>query len=276
MGFELWHSKNTGITRKGTTFSELQDVFIENITTKFICEPLACCKLEDNPFEVKGTLERLDFDILGVIDQNQSKLGFILKNELQENIQNVLKPFSLENIISESTPLAELIEILKENDYAFVLKRNKIESIVTRADINKPIVRIYIFGIISLFELHLNYWINKNSDGENWKEKINIERVEIAKTIYDKRKGNNMQLTLLECIQICDKRDILKNTTVFLEIFHFSKARFQRILKDVEKIRNELAHSQVSIIDNLKWETFVDTIQEVKSFLELSETKVTE
>ena len=59
-------------------------------------------------------------------------------------------------------------------------------------------------------------------------------------------------------------------------MFEYSKRRFERILKDVEKIRNELAHSQVSIIDNLEWRTFVDTIQEVKLFLELSETKVTE
>src|SRR5690606_33598691 len=123
----------------------------------------------------------------------------------------------------ESTPLAELIEILKESNYAFVLERDKIESIVTRADINKPIVRIYIFGIISLFELHLNYWINKYNDGENWKGKINDERVETANAIFEKRQGNNIQLTLLECIQICDKRDILKNTADFLKVFSFSK-----------------------------------------------------
>ena len=48
-----------------------------------------------------------------------------------------------------------------DKEFIYVLKGGSIEGIVTRADINKPIVRIYLFGLISLCELHLNYWINE-------------------------------------------------------------------------------------------------------------------
>lgn len=35
------------------------------------------------------------------------------------------------------------------------------------------------------------------------------------KAVYDKQQGNNIQLTILECIHTCDKRDLLKNTSEF-------------------------------------------------------------
>lgn len=277
MGFQLWYSKHTGIRRKGTSFSELQDIFIENITTKYIYEPLACCKVGDNTYEVKQTLEQRDFDTLGVVDENKQKLGYVVREKLGENpIENYIEQFEITIVISESTPLSELFEILLDKEYVYVLSKNSVDGIVTRADINKPIVRIYLFGLISLFELHLNFWITENYDDESWKEILNPARIELAKNIYEGRRGNNVQLTLLECIQICDKREILRATDKFREDFKFSKNRFEKLLKNVEKIRNELAHSQNSIIANLEWTDFVNAIKSVKEFLVKSEEKIEE
>jgi hypothetical protein len=64
---------------------------------------------------------------------------------------------------------------------------------------------------------------------------------------------------------------VLNNTNEFREKFEFSKNQFERLLEDSEKIRNELAHSQNSIIANLKWEKFVSTISSIESFLHKSE-----
>ncbi|WP_194775797.1 CBS domain-containing protein [Pararhodonellum marinum] len=275
MGFQLWYSKQTGIRRKGTSFSELQDIFIENITTKYIFEPLACCKITDNTYEVKKTLIQRDFDTLGVVDNNGQKLGYVVREKLGTNsIEHYIEQFEIEIVISESTPLSELFEILLDKEYVYVLSRNSVDGIVTRADINKPIVRIYLFGLISLFELHLNFWITKNFKGETWQDILNPVRIKLAENIYKERKGNNVQLTLLECIQICDKRDILRSADKFREDFDFSKSRFERLLKNTEKIRNELAHSQNSIIANLEWTEFVSTLKSAKEFLVKSEEKI--
>lgn len=276
MGFELWYSKHTGIRRKGTTFSELQDIFINNITTKFIYESLACCRIYDNSFEVKRTLNACDFDVIGVIDNNDKKIGYIERAKIGDNeISSYLTTFSLNQIIAESTPISELFEILTDREFVFVLKKNEIDGIVTRADINKPIVRIYLFGIISLYEFHLNFWINKYHKNESWKKILKDERLNTADKLFQIRKGNNVQLTLLECLQFCDKRDILRNTERFIEKFEYqSKPKFKRLLKNIEKIRNELAHSQNSIISNLKWAVFVDSIKQIKYFLEKSENVI--
>lgn len=275
MGFELWYSETTKISRKGTTFGELQNIFIDNITTKFIYEPLACCKIYDNAFEVKQTLDVRDFDTLGVVDENEKKIGYIIHHELQNGeISQYVKQFKTDILISDSTPICDLLDILSEKEYVYVLEKNSIEGIVTRADINKPIIRIYLFGIISLFELHLNYWINKNHMESEWLEILPKNRVTTAHDIYNQRKGNNSQLTILECIQICDKKFILMKTNVFLESFQYSKTKFKDLLENSESIRNELAHSQNSIIANLDWKEFVLTISSIKEFLDQSEKKI--
>lgn len=275
MGFELWYSERTKISRKGTTFSELQYIFIDNITTKFIYEPLACCKVSDNVIEVKQTLDIRDFDTLGVVDEFEKKIGYIIHQELKDGeISKYVKPFETEIIISDSTPISDLLDILSEKEYVYILEKNSIEGIVTRADINKPIVRIYLFGIISLFELHLNYWINKSFTEDEWLGILSEKRVNIANDIYDLRKGNNSQLTILECLQMCDKKTILMKCNGFLDFFGYSKTKFKDLLENSESIRNQLAHSQNSIIVNLDWKEFIFTISAIKEFLTQSEKKI--
>ncbi|MEO8148547.1 MAG: CBS domain-containing protein [Bacteroidia bacterium] len=277
MGYELWISPNTGIRRKGTTFKEIQSIFIDNITTKYIYEPIYSCRLIDECHFVKEALTFRDFDVAGVIDNNTKIVGYVTKLELIDGlIETHCKKIESHQLIPDSTPITSLMKILTETPFAFVSVEDEIEGIVTRADINKPIVRIYLFGIISLFELHLYFWINEYHNNESWKSCIKEERLKSAERIFEKRKGKNEELSILECLEYCDKRDILSVTREFIERFKFSRGSFERLLNRMEIIRNELAHSQTSITSNLEWDEFYQTISNAEAFLHTSEKIVEE
>ena len=128
--------------------------------------------------------------------------------------------------------------------------------------------------MISLFEMHLNLWINHFYPDNTWKNEISANRIKLACDIYEKRKGNNQDLSLLECLQFCDKRDLLKKSDDFVKEFDTSKKDFDTFVKQIEKIRNELAHSQYSIISNIKWSVFVKTVSNLEEFLMNSDAKV--
>ena len=148
MGFKLWYSENTKISRKGTTFGELQNIFIDNITTKFIYEPLACCKINDNAFEVKRTLDVKDFDTLGVLDKNQNKIGYIIHKELIDGeISNYVRQFEPQILISDSTPISDLLDILYEKEYVYVLEKNSIFLVLFRY-----LNFILIIGLIKIIQ----------------------------------------------------------------------------------------------------------------------------
>lgn len=274
MGFELWYSQNTKIRRKGTSYKELKQVFLDNICTKQIFEELQKCLESEHAKGAKDYMSFRDFDILGVVDSEGKIIGYIKKEELGDGlVGEYLRPITNGFLISNNTSFSTLLPVLTNNSFAFVLNENEINGIITKADINKPLVRLYLFGIISLFEMHINFWIGKYLKHEI-KEVLSSERYDLALKVYNLRQKNNDQLTMLECIQLGDKRDILSSFPEFLKQFGCSKKEFERLLRTTETIRNEIAHSQYTIINSLDWARFVSTLLKLEELLEKSEEEL--
>jgi len=276
MSYQLWVSPVTGYRRKGTRFSSLKKIFIDNVTAKSIFEPLLCCPADSMAENAKGALKIREFDVAGVKETEGGEvIGYVVTDELENGeVKKYVKVIGPELLISDSTPIADIFTALTLRDFAFVLYGKQIVGIITKADINKPPVRIYLFGMISLFEMHLNSWINHYFPDNKWEPEIPANRIKDARDIYEKRKGNNQDLSLLECLQFCDKRDLLTKSNCFIKDFDMSKKKFDTFVKQVEKIRNELAHSQNSIISNVEWSVFVETVSHLEDFLISSDSKV--
>ena len=148
MGFELWVSSLTGYRRKGTRFSSLKNLFIDNVTAKSIYEPLRCCPATSSVESAKSALKLRGFDFAGVKENKDGDVtGYIIAQELiSGDFGSCVKEIDSSLLISDSTPIADIFTVLNDRDFAFVIYGNKITGIVTKADINKPPVRIYLFG----------------------------------------------------------------------------------------------------------------------------------
>lgn len=244
MAGALWVS-DKGTRRKGTSFRDVQNLFIEQITTKYIFEPLYAASLNDDPIETKTDLLVRDFDVVGVINDRQEVIGYIRADDLAESksIAACLLPIDLNLVTTDSTPIYKIIKMLETRTFVFVIHGSSIEGIVTLADLNKPIVRLYLFGVISLFEMHMSYWVESYHPDDLWQQKLKEQRITIALENQQKRTTKNQALALLECLQFSDKREILSGTKNFLDKFGWSKRAFERIVTRAEAIRNELAHS---------------------------------
>ncbi len=220
-------------------------------------------------------MNALDFDVLGVVDKKEKVIGFVRKEKLKKgNVSDHFEKFDLEIIATDSTPIYRLIQILENRSFVFVMHGSSIDGIVTLADINKPIVRLYLFGIISLFEMHLNYWLKYHYSNGTWRSLIKPNRVQKAEENFKDRTKQNQALTLEECLQLCDKREVLCQCSEFLKSFNHSNTTFESLLKDCEKIRNELAHSQDTIFAGFSMTQFVSIISSVESFIKSSEPLV--
>ncbi|HIF9162266.1 TPA: CBS domain-containing protein [Photobacterium damselae] len=277
MGYQLWMSPITGYRRNGTRFSALKKIFIDNVTVRDIYEPLLCCRLEDPSGHVRDTLMHRQFDTSGVIDRDEKVVGYVKTEDLKDGIiDQYLLEIKIDQVISDSTPLASLLSVLQYNDFLFINHGAKVVGIITKADLNKPPVRVYVFGMLSLLEMHLNSWIRHYYPENCWQSEINEKRIKKALEVYELRKDSNQDLTLLDCLQLADKRDVLAKSKVFRDHFGFSKPNFKRFIKDAEKIRNEVAHSQDSIIASLPWDNFVGVLEHVDTFLSRSDQAIEE
>lgn len=274
MAGTLWIS-NRGKRRKGTTFKDLQQVFETQVTTKHIYEPLSCAFPHDTAEEIYNEMNALDFDVLGVVDNKEKVIGFVRKEKLKKGyVSDCYESFDLDIVATDSTPIYRLIQILENRSFVFVMHGSSIDGIVTLADVNKPIVRLYLFGIISLFEMHLNYWLKHYYSNGSWKQLIKPNRVQKAEGNFNERIKQNQALTLEECLQLCDKREVLRQCFDFLKTFNHSNTAFENLLKECEKIRNELAHSQDTIFAGFSMGKFVSIISSIESFIRTSEPLV--
>jgi hypothetical protein len=94
--------------------------------------------------------------------------GFVLRESLTTGlVRDHVQMLAAEHLISDATPLADLLSILGTKERLFVLIGQNVRGIVTRSDLNKPPVRVYLFGLVSLFEMHVTFWTNATYPNES-------------------------------------------------------------------------------------------------------------
>jgi hypothetical protein len=185
------------------------------------------------------------------------------------------RPIPTDNLLSDATPLPQVLEILKGRAYAFVLVGSKVAGIVTRADLNKPPVRVYLFGLVSLLEMHLSFWIRNEYRDDSWQDHLSKKRLAKAKRVQQLRRKSNQNPFLIQCLQFCDKRDlVVRLKTVREHLSLGSEEQAVAFLKRVEDIRNGLAHSQYDLAEGLSWEETIGIAEKMDEVIRISDDYV--
>jgi len=213
------------------------------------------------------------FDFFGVRSSEDGRVvGYIAAPELKRGLcQQYLNKFDLADLISDSTPLINVLPILRSKQRVFVLSENNISGIITRADLQKPPVRILLFGLVSLLEIHLSYLIQKHYLNDDWKKKLNQKRIAAAEELMQERMERNENLDLIDCLQLCDKRDLVMSHPEIYCILHLaSKKSGKKLLNSIRTMRDKLAHSQ-DIVAGSTWEEIIDLAGKIEQLIQRSE-----
>ena len=121
----------------------------------------------------------------------------------------------------------------------------EVVGVVTRDEMNDPIVRMWLFGIVTIVEMEFVRRIRANHPDDGWKPLIAAARLAKAEELFEERKRRNRGGTLLDCLQLPDKGLILIRDGTMVEWLQFDSQRTaKRAVKDIESLRNHLAHSQ--------------------------------
>jgi len=252
---------------KVSSYKNLRSLYEQNITVNSISETMDTCHLNDDALHIKNLMDTKDFDVMGVEDHGVV-IGYVIRNELKEGIcQEYYRSFSPRELVSESTPLIDTLFFLKEKDRVFILEGNSVTKVVTLADLQKPPIRMLLFGLISLLEMHLYRIINDFFPEDTWKKHLNLHRIQIAEELFSLRKSRNEAIQLCDCLQICDKRDIVLNESPLRELLGIdSKSKGKSYFKQLEGLRNNLAHSQNLTTQN-SWEELFLVLEQTEKLL---------
>ncbi|MHA1149350.1 MAG: hypothetical protein ACTSR8_14030 [Promethearchaeota archaeon] len=241
-------------------FYDFIELFENNITVEHISSALECWD-EDSEGK-QDALEKMKekgFDILP-IKQNSCISSCITKDKEILDIE-------IQDLLSNSTPLTHVLELFRHNPKRkfFILKENKIDGILTIADLQKGPFCLLIFGLITNFEIMCLELI-KHFNLE-W-EKVIPERKEKIQETYDKSKQKDGEIDKLYYTTLSDKLMILRNISEFNNILErngWSSTNTRRILARIERLRNNLAHSRYIKTGFNKWEDLIDIIEKIET-----------
>lgn len=279
MGFQLWTSKVTGYRRRGTRLSDLLSVLGGGAVTQAIWEPLRSAPANMQALEAHQLLSERGYDAAGVQESVDGPvLGYLITKELTTGVvSDHIKPLKAEDLVSDSTPVQDMLAVLRRKERIFVLSGFRVCGILTRADLNKPPVRIHLFGLISLCEMHLQFWIASNYDGDSWEPLLGDKRLEDARKLCNERRLHDEEITLLDCIQFCDKSTVVLSTKDLIGKLGLpAKKKAAVLFGRAERLRNKLAHSQLDLVQGTTWEKLIDLIEAIQKFVHRSDEVIEE
>lgn len=123
-------------------------------------------------------------------------------------------------------------------------------------------------------EVHLSFWIERDYPSESWSKQLTRGRLEQARQRQEERRRRNQDLDLLECLQFCDKRDIaLSSADIRSRLGVRNTKSLKGLLKRVEALRDNLAHSQSDLAAGSTWNEILSDVCTVQSLLAHSDVE---
>jgi hypothetical protein len=273
VGHELWTSPITGYRRRGARLAELRALLATGITARAIFEPLWSCPADAPSVEMQRALRSRGFDVAGVQQEPGGPvIGYVTADSLTEGaVRDHLLQIPLEKLTSDATTIARLLSILKNRPYVFVLSEQEVAGIVTRADLNKPPVRVYLFGLISLLEMHLGHWV-KVTYRESWQGSLKPNRVEAARRVQLLGQERKQDPPLLECLQFGDRRDLVAARPELLaKLCLGTESEARHVLREAECLRDLLAHGHQDLASGSDWEQIIGMVETVEKVVQKSD-----
>src|SRR5690606_17006974 len=100
---------------------------------------------------------------------------------------------------SDSTALIEAMPLLAERDRLFVLGGDRSVAIVTRGDLQKAPVRMYLNGVVVLLEMQTLRLVRILYSGDDWIAVLGRNRLAAARALFEERVRRNEQIDLVDC-----------------------------------------------------------------------------
>lgn len=170
--------------------------------------------------------------------------GLIRTYVIQDDPQQERK-FRSGQLVSEEASFGEVILSLSRHRICFVKMIGTVTAFITRDEIQHPFVRMWLFGIITLFEMQIVQLIERFWPEESWTALLSKNRLAKAHNLFEERLRRNQHCTLLACLQFSDKIQVLIENEAILEDLGFQSKRVaKRMCKEFESLRNNLAHAQ--------------------------------
>jgi len=220
-------------------------MFTEAFTAREIAQPLRSFDAERPMETVMELVERYDLEVVGLRRDGVCAGYLHPKGGMTGTTAEMLRPFASAQVLQGDAPLSEVIRILTRYDFCFITSMGDVAGVITRGDMQQPIVRMWLFGIITLMEMDMLERIRTLWPDGAWTRLLSAGRLNKAQALLEERRRRGQHVDLADCLQLSDKAQVLMEDDGQRESFGLrTKGAAKRVIKDLESLRNNLAHAQ--------------------------------
>ncbi len=229
--------------------SKISDVvkrtFTESFTARDIAEPLASFDEGTSSEDVRNFMEAKGVEVVGIRQAGQIA-GYVENNSLTNGACGQFqRPLGEVSVVSDDVPLLRVLSELNRSRFVFVTVLGAVGGIITAADLQKPPVRMWIFGVVTLIEMRFLDLIETHCPEDSWKEYLSDGRLQKAQALVDERSRRNQRVRQLDCLQFSDKGQIVARHEGIRQLTIFSSRRqAEDAIRKLEQLRNNVAHAQ--------------------------------
>jgi hypothetical protein len=174
-----------------------------------------------------------DFDVIPV-QQDGTPSGYF------ERKFRKTKKITPTDLIADGTSLLDLVDILEERQFSFVLSRHKIEGYVHFSDLNHQLVKLTFYVILEALERVALNSIQGSSDRESLKRDLDPVRFKQIEEAY-KRAGRAAR-NLVSYLNLSDiLRLAAKTGPISVE---------ERLIKAMKRVRDGAAHGTENLVSS--------------------------
>jgi len=220
-------------------------LFARAFTTRDVARPLRSFDGERDARDVAERMRALELDVIGVREDGETVAYARLDDLAGGTLESCSRPLAPTQKIDGDASLTEMIQLLTLHDHGFVTMLGGVNGLVTRIEVQHPIARMWLFGMITLIELTLTDRVRKRWPDGDWIEHLTEARRKKAEELRDERARRGQPCELLDCLQLGDKTGILLRDPDELAYLGFeTRKSAKRVIQEFQSLRNNLAHAQ--------------------------------
>lgn len=243
----------------------LQEVFEGSVTVRYIASSLASFDTERTAGKIQKWLIRKDYDQVGV-RRDGLVVGYALARELTSGaLGDHVRDFSDAQLLPIDTPMLEALQLVRNHRRVFITVLGAPHGIITPGDVVKPPVLLWLFGLLTIFEMQITRLMRAVYPEDSWISILPAHRVKNARRMFEIRRQNETDVDLADCLFLPDKQRLVAASPALRGLLGFSdRAEATRVTKGLTELRNMVSHAHDI---SHAWPDFLDVAQTVEDLI---------
>ena len=181
-------------------------------------------------------------------------------------VEECMQRLSEDNLIGADASILSFITTADQRPCRLVISGARIEGLVSLSDLHKLPVRAALFALITYLEMAMAQAIRvEYPKPEDWKQHLSqLRRTKLEEAVREAKEKDNWIEDLL-LTQFADKVQIIKKS----HSFNGSKGSFERTMKEIQVLRDGLAHANEYAYSRTVAAAVCETVRKIEAQIDL-------